>query len=91
MSKFRFKDYIFKNLLPFYYQHNDTYKDDQGKGILERFMEIGSTYFDSFKIGDEKLIITGLPDNSSGELGLIRALYKAYGGVPSDVVEFVDR
>ena len=91
MSKFRFKDYIFKNLLPFYYQHNDTYKDDQGKGILERFMEIGSTYFDSLKIGDEKLIITGLPDNSSGKLGLIRALYKAYGGVPSDVVEFVER
>lgn len=49
MSKFRFKDYIFKNLLPFYYQHNDTYKDDKGKGILERFMEIGSAYFDGLK------------------------------------------
>lgn len=49
MSKFRFKDYIFKNLLPFYYQHHDTYKDDKGKGILERFMEIGSAYFDGLK------------------------------------------
>ena len=91
MSKFRFKDYIFKNLLPFYYQHNDTYKNAQGKGILERFMEIGSTYFDSLKIGDEKLIITGLPSGSSGRLELIRALYNAYGGVMSDIIEFVDQ
>lgn len=53
MSKFRFKDYIFKNLLPFYYQHNDTYKDAQGKGILERFMEIGSAYFDGLKYSED--------------------------------------
>ncbi|MEG1415166.1 MAG: hypothetical protein RSC49_01050 [Clostridium sp.] len=35
---------LFK-LFPYYYQANDTYKDDAGKGILERFLEICGTYF----------------------------------------------
>ena len=94
MSKFRFKDYIFKNLLPFYYQHNDTYRNAQGKGILERFMEIGSTYFDGIKIGEEKVVITGLPSESpsgSGRIKLIRALHNAYGGVISDIIDLVDQ
>lgn len=52
MSQFRFKDYIFKNLLPFFFQNNDSYRDEQGKGILERFMEICSGYFDTEIIDD---------------------------------------
>lgn len=59
MSKFRFKDFIFKNLLPYYYQENDTYIDDSGKGILERFMEVCSEYFD-----------TDILDNKEGNPGL---------------------
>lgn len=37
-----------KNLieyLPFYYKDSDTYKDSDGKGILEKFLEICGTYF----------------------------------------------
>nr|DAE96669.1 MAG TPA: hypothetical protein [Caudoviricetes sp.] len=37
-----------KNLieyLPFYYKDSDTYKDSNGKGILEKFLEICGTYF----------------------------------------------
>lgn len=37
-----------KNLieyLPFYYKGSDTYKDSDGKGILEKFLEICGTYF----------------------------------------------
>lgn len=48
MSQFSsFKDYIFKNLFPFYYQENDSYKDKDGKGILERFIEVCAEYFDN--------------------------------------------
>lgn len=33
------------NLLPSYFKSNDTYKDDDGKGILERFINICGSYF----------------------------------------------
>ena len=47
MSQFsNFKDYVFRNLFPYYYRENDTYKDSSGKGILERFIEVCSEYFD---------------------------------------------
>lgn len=42
-----FRDYIFKNLFDYYYKANDTYKDSEGKGILERFIEVCSSYFDN--------------------------------------------
>lgn len=32
------------NYLPYYYKESDTYKDSDGKGILEKFLEIGGTY-----------------------------------------------
>ena len=39
MKSFKnFKDYVFTHLFPIYYKENDTYKDEEGKGILERFM-----------------------------------------------------
>lgn len=31
--------------LPFYYKSKDTYKDDNGQGILEKLLEICGTYF----------------------------------------------
>lgn len=48
MSQFsNFKDYVFRNLFPYYYRENDTYKDSSGKGILERFIEVCAEYFDN--------------------------------------------
>lgn len=48
MSQFsNFKDYIFKNLFPSYFQENDTYIDAEGKGILQRFIEVCAEYFDN--------------------------------------------
>lgn len=41
-----FQTHIF-NELPYYYQHNDTYKDSEGKGILERFIGVCANYFDT--------------------------------------------
>lgn len=40
-----FQTYIFRDL-PYYYQHNDTYKDSEGKGILERFIGVCAKYLD---------------------------------------------
>lgn len=40
-----FQTYIFSDL-PYYYQQNDTYKDSEGKGILERFIGVCAKYFD---------------------------------------------
>lgn len=31
--------------LPFYYKANDTYKDSDGKGLLEKFLEVCGNYF----------------------------------------------
>ena len=33
------------NYLPFYYKEADSYKDNDGKGILEKFLEICGNYF----------------------------------------------
>ena len=53
MRQFKFKEWVFKNLLPFYYQEKDTYPDALGKGILQRFMEVCSGYFDTELLEDQ--------------------------------------
>lgn len=35
------------NLLPSYFKKNDTYKNEEGKGILERFLSVCGDYFKS--------------------------------------------
>ena len=42
-----FKQWVFPNLFPAYYKDYDTYKDKDGKGILERFIEVCSNYLDT--------------------------------------------
>ena len=53
MRQFKFKEWVFKNLFPYYYQKNDTYHDSSGKGILQRFIEVCSQYFDDDIIADD--------------------------------------
>lgn len=53
MRQFKFKEWVFKNLFPYYFQENDTYHDSSGKGILQRFMEVCSQYFDDDLIADK--------------------------------------
>ena len=53
MRQFKFKEWVFKNLFPYYYQENDTYHDSQGKGILQRFTEVCSEYFDTNILEDQ--------------------------------------
>lgn len=48
MKSFKsFKQYVFTHLFPYYYKANDTYKDTDGKGILERFIDVCSGYLDT--------------------------------------------
>lgn len=47
MSQFKFKGWILKNYFPQYFKDEDTYKDDQGRGILERFLDVCGEYFDN--------------------------------------------
>lgn len=53
MKSFKsFKQWVFLNLFPAYYKDYDTYKDKNGKGILERFIEVCSNYLDTDIIPD---------------------------------------
>lgn len=53
MKSFKsFKQWVFSNLFPAYYKDYDTYKDKNGKGILERFIEVCSNYLDTDIIPD---------------------------------------
>lgn len=53
MKSFKsFKQWVFPNLFPAYYKDYDTYKDKNGKGILERFIEVCSNYLDTDIIPD---------------------------------------
>lgn len=47
MSQFKFKGGILKNYFPQYFKDEDTYKDEQGRGILERFLDVCGEYFDN--------------------------------------------
>ena len=53
MSKFRFKDYVFPRFFPFWYHDQDTYKDKDGRGILQRLMRVCAEYFDVHVTDDE--------------------------------------
>lgn len=47
MSKFKFKGWILDNYFPRYFKEQDTYKGDDGRGILERFLDVCGEYFDN--------------------------------------------
>lgn len=47
---FTFKNFIFQSLFPVYFKENDSYKDSDGKGLLERYMENFGAELDEFFI-----------------------------------------
>lgn len=67
--------------LPFYYKERDTYKDDNGQGILEKLLEICGTYFkDNIKAEiDSSLEILDISSTSEYYLGL---LWEMLGQMP---------
>ena len=46
------------NLLPFHFKEADTYKNKEGKGLLERYLSIFGKYFDE----DIKLSVKSMRD-----------------------------
>lgn len=47
MRKFKYKEHFFTFISNRFIRSNDTYKDAQGKGILQRFMEVCGEYLDT--------------------------------------------
>lgn len=77
------------DLLPYYFKENDTYKDTQGKGILERFLEICGSYLEDQVVSN----IEGLLDNLNVENcpeHFLGYFWEWFGCIPFAEGEFID-
>ena len=82
MSRFSsFKQYVFSNLFPYYYKDYDTYKDANGKGILERFVEVCSEYFDNEVVPEIDNILDNIDVDICKDLYL-NYLWEFLGEIP---------
>lgn len=67
------------NYLPFYYKEADTYKDSNGKGLLEHLLEICGTYFTN----SIKILIDNALDNLDISLSQFKNLiWSMLGKIP---------
>jgi hypothetical protein len=76
-----FRDYIFKNLFDYYYKANDTYQDSEGKGILERFIEVCSSYFDNEVMPDIDNFMDCLDVDKTNPI-FLNYLWEYFGFIP---------
>lgn len=76
-----FRDYIFKNLFDYYYKANDTYQDSEGKGILERFIEVCSSYFDNEVMPDIDNFMDSLDVDKANPI-FLNYLWEYFGFIP---------
>lgn len=82
MKSFKsFKDYVFNNLFPDYYHANDTYKDSEGKGILERFIEVCSEYLDTEVMPDIDNFTDIIDIDETPEI-FLNYLWEYFGYIP---------
>ena len=75
-----FKENLF-SFFPNYYKENDTYKDDQGKGILERFLEVCSEYLDDEVMPDIDNLVSYTDAEVTSPL-LLNYLWEYFGYIP---------
>ena len=75
-----FKENLF-SFFPHYYKENDTYKNDEGKGILERFIEVCSEYFDNEVIPDIDNFISCIDVDKTSPI-LLNYLWEYFGYIP---------
>jgi hypothetical protein len=73
------KDLI--SLLPLYFKDNDTYKDNEDKGILERFLSIFGDYFKDDIQPDIDTMI-GIIDIEDTDPKFINFIWELFGAVP---------
>lgn len=76
-----FRDYVFNHLFDYYYKANDTYKDSEGKGILERFIEVCSSYFDNEIMPDIDNFMDCLDVDKANPI-FINYLWEYFGFIP---------
>ena len=76
-----FKQYVFTHLFPAYYRENDTYKDGDGKGILERFIEVCSEYLDTQIIPDIDNFMDILDVDKTPDI-FLNYLWEYFGYIP---------
>lgn len=76
-----FRDYVFNRLFDHYYKAKDTYQDSEGKGILERFIEVCSGYLDNEIIPDIDNFIYCLDVDKSNPI-FLNYLWEYFGFIP---------
>ena len=77
------------DLLPYYFKENDTYKDTQGKGILERFLEICGGYFDNQVVANTDILLDNLNVEDCPE-HFLSYFWEWFGCIPFAEGEFID-
>ena len=75
-----FKENLF-SFFPNYYKENDTYKDSEGKGILERFIEVCSEYFDTEVMPDIDNFLSCIDVDKTSPV-LLNYLWEYFGYIP---------
>lgn len=69
------------DLLPYYYKGADTYKNKDGKGIFERYLEIFGNYFEDYIVEDTSTITDIIDIENCDELYL-NHLWEFLGQMP---------
>jgi hypothetical protein len=77
------------DLLPYYFKEADTYKDSNGKGILERFLEICGSYFDDQVTLDTESLLDNLDVEQCPE-HFLQYFWEWFGCIPFAEGEFID-
>ena len=69
------------DLLPYYYKGADTYKNKDGKGIFERYLEIFGNYFEDHIVEDTSTI-TDIIDIENCDEIYLNHLWEFLGQMP---------
>lgn len=75
-----FRDHIF-DMFPFYYHNTDTYKDPDGKGILQRFLEVCGSYLDNEVMPDVDNFMDCLDVDISDPI-FLNYIWEYFGFIP---------
>lgn len=77
------------DLLPYYFKEADTYKDSNGKGILERFLEICGSYLEDQVTLDTESLLDNLDVEQCPE-HFLQYFWEWFGCIPFAEGEFID-
>lgn len=81
MKRFKYVEFVFDKLFGYKFHQEDTYKDAEGKGILQRFLEVGSEYLDEHISPDIDNILDILDIDKTPEK-YIGILWEYFGYIP---------